>query len=81
MFMVSKSGSGVVIEIDDDDSEYLTDFLDAKGFNYEEEDEDDGQIRSRRQKTKPKKAKKLPRPYEYMPTEELKAETPKPWPF
>jgi len=53
IFKVSISKGILVIEVDDDESEYVTDFLEAKGFAYENEDEENNK------EEKVKKASKI----------------------
>jgi hypothetical protein len=40
IFKVAISKGMLTVEVEDDESEYVTDFLEAKGFSYENEDEE-----------------------------------------
>jgi len=56
IFKVAAPKGMLIIEVDDDESEYVTDFLEAKGFSYENENEEETV-----KKNKPSLVKKTPK--------------------
>jgi len=50
IFLVSRSSSGIVVEVEDDEAEDLFDVLDSKGFEYEEQEEEKSKKKAENQK-------------------------------
>lgn len=50
LFLVTQSASEVIVEVDDDDSDDLLGFLEAKGFDYENEPEESIQLKEKKKK-------------------------------
>jgi hypothetical protein len=49
--LVSRSSSGIVVEVENDEADDLFDILDSKGFEYEEQEEEKPIKKAKNQKT------------------------------
>lgn len=58
LFLVSKSYSWIVVEVDDDDKDDFLELLDSKGFDYEDQVDENQEDQSKEDKHKKKKASK-----------------------
>lgn len=75
VFLVSKTLSESTIEVYEEDSEYLMNLLDAKGFDYEEQEEE---IKA---KAETKKTKRLKKNFNFPSPQTYPDQTFGPWPF